>query len=104
MNVGSKFAFLAVAGLSAAMLVPAASSAQTCTGVFIRDSQSYDDGAAPNTVENKNLVVPKGTKDTFVGYVVIAGKTYYVQYRAYFHDPADIQLAKGCVLTKYPYS
>ena len=33
----------------------------------------YDDGATPNTVENKNLVVPKGTRDTFVGYVAAPG-------------------------------
>jgi len=104
MRARSKFTLGTLAALSAAVLAPSLASAQTCSGVFIRDSQSYDDGATPNTVENKNLVVPKGTRDTFVGYVIVAGKKYYVQYRAYFHDPADIQLAKGCVLTKYPYS
>ena len=46
-------------------------------------------------------IVPKGTRDTIVGYVMAGGKKYYVQYRAYYHDPADIQLSKGCVLQKY---
>ncbi len=95
--------FIALAALTA-LSTPNAASAQTCSGTFLRDSQSYDDGPTPNTVENKNLVVPKGTRDTFVGYVIVAGKKYYVQYRAYFHDPADIRLKPGCVLTKWPYS
>jgi hypothetical protein len=80
-----------------------AASAQSCKGVFVRNSQSYDEGQVAGTLVNKNVVVPKGTQDSFVGYVIVAGKKYYVQYRAYFHDPADIKLAPGCALTKWPY-
>ena len=94
---------VAVCAAIAAASVATAASAQSCKGVFIRNSQSYDDGSAPGTLVNKNVVVPKGTSDSFVGYVIVAGKKYYVQYRAYFHDPADIKLAPGCVLTKWPY-
>jgi len=100
MRLTAKFALLAVSTLAGSLTWNAA-AAGPCKGVFLRDSQSYDYGDAPNTVENKNLVVPKGAKDTIVGYVIVAGKKYYVQYRAYFHDPADIKLAPGCVLSKY---
>ena len=91
------------AATAAASVATAASAQPSCKGVFIRNSQSYDEGDTPGTLVNKNVVVPKGTQDSFVGYVVVAGKKYYVQYRAYFHDPADIKLAPGCVLTKWPY-
>lgn len=95
--------FVAACAALAAASVASAASAQSCKGVFIRNSQSYDEGDTPGTLVNKNVVVPKGTQDSFVGYVIVAGKKYYVQYRAYFHDPADIKLAPGCVLTKWPY-
>ncbi|MFI4975053.1 MAG: hypothetical protein ACHP84_10985 [Caulobacterales bacterium] len=92
---------LAHLGLAAAFMAPGVASAQTCKGVFIRDSQSYDNGDTPGTVVKMPVVVPKGTRDTIVGYVVIGGRKYYVQYRAYFHDPSDIRLTPGCVLGKY---
>ena len=94
---------VALCAATAAASVATVASAQSCKGVFVRNSQSYDDGQAPGTLVNKNVVAPKGTQDSFVGYVIVAGKKYYVQYRAYFHDPADIKLAPGCVLTKWPY-
>ena len=99
-KVGLKPLVGALAALAAA--IPGAALAQTCTGVFTRDSQSYNDGDTPGSVVKvAGSVVPKGTRDTIVGYVIAGGKKYYVQYRAYYHDPADIQLSKGCVLQKY---
>jgi hypothetical protein len=88
-----------IVALTAAL--PCAALANTCAGVFVRDSQSYDEGNTPGSVVKVPGVVPKGTRDTIVGYVILGGKKYYVQYRAYYHDPADIQLNKGCVLSKY---
>jgi hypothetical protein len=85
-----------------AVAIPCAAFAQTCAGVFIRNSQSYDDGNTPQSVVTVPVIVPKGTRDTIVGYIILGGKKYYVQYRAYYHDPADIRLSKGCVLQKYP--
>ena len=99
-NVGLKPLVGALAALAAA--IPGAALAQTCAGVFTRDSQSYNDGDAPGSVMKvAGSIVPKGTRDTIVGYLILGGKKYYVQYRAYYHDPADIQLSKGCVLQKY---
>jgi hypothetical protein len=85
----------------AALAAPRAAIAQDCPGVFIRDSQSYDTHADPSSVERVNVVIPKGTRDTFVGYVVIGGKTFYVQLRAFLHNQADVRLDAGCVLGKY---
>lgn len=100
-SLNAKALIGALAALAAA--IPGAALAQTCTGVFVRDSQSYNDGDAPGSVMKvAGSIIPKGTRDTIVGYVVAGGKKYYVQYRAYYHDPADIQLSKGCVLQKYP--
>ena len=102
--MGGKTGLKAVLGALtiAAVALPGAALAQTCTGVFIRDSQSYNDGDTPGSVVKvEGSVVPKGTRDTIVGYLILGGKKYYVQYRAYYHDPADIQLSKGCVLQKY---
>ena len=76
-------------------------SAEDCPGVFIRDLQSYDNRNNSNSLERIDVVVPKGTRDTIVGYVIVGGKKYYVQMRAYLHDPADIRLKPGCVLEKY---
>ena len=69
-------------------------------GVFVRDSPSYDNRNDTGALERVGVVVPKGTRDTIVGYTVIGGKTFYVQYRAYLHDPLDIRLKAGCVLEK----
>jgi len=78
-----------------------ASPALACPGVFIRDSQSYDDRDPSGALVKVNVIVPKGTKDEIVGYTIVGGKKYDVQLRAYLHDPADIQIQKGCVLQKY---
>ena len=75
--------------------------AQGCPGVFLRDSQSYDNRNDAGALERVDVVVPKGTHDLIVGFAVVGGKTFYVQYRAYLHDPRDIRLRAGCVLTKY---
>lgn len=72
-----------------------------CPGVFVRDSPSYDNRNDTGALERVGVVVPKGTRDTIVGYTVVGGKTFYVQYRAYLHDPSDIRLQAGCVLEKY---
>src|SRR5271168_4866594 len=85
----------------ATFAAPGAAIAQDCPGVFIRDSQSYDTHADPYSVERVNGVIPKGTRDTFVGYIVIGGKTFYVQLRAFLHNQADVRLEAGCVLGKY---
>ena len=85
---------VAVASLSPAF-------AQGCPGVFLRDSQSYDHRNDADALERVDVVVPKGTHDLIVGFAVVGGKTFYVQYRAYPHDPRDIRLRAGCVLTKY---
>lgn len=84
-----------------ACLMPTLANAQDCPGVFIRDSQSYDTGNSPNVVERRDVVIPKGTRDVIVGYVVVGGKKYYQQLRAFLHDPADVRLKAGCVLGKY---
>lgn len=93
--------FLAMTGLAAAILIPASALAHTCSGIFVRDSQSYDNGNTPGSVVKVPVIVPKGTRDTVVGFVIVGGKKYYVQYRAYLHDPADIRLDKVCALGKY---
>jgi hypothetical protein len=96
-----RFGALAAALAAAIVATPGAASANTCTGVFVRASQSYDDGNTPGSIVKVPVVVPKGTRDTIVGFVMLGGKKYYVPYRAYYHDPSDIQLSKGCVLQKY---
>ncbi len=72
-----------------------------CPGTFIRDSQSWDNRGPTGEIEKIESVVPKGTKDEIVGYVIVGGKTYYVQLRAYLHDPADVRLQPGCKLERY---
>jgi hypothetical protein len=85
-------------GVAASLGAPPAFA---CPGVFIRDPQSYDDRDGSGTLQTVDVIVPKGTKDEIVGYTIVGGKKYDVQLRAYLHDPADIQLQKGCVLKKY---
>ena len=85
----------------AACLMPTLAGAQECPGVFIRDSQSYDTGNDPNVVERRDVVIAKGTRDLIVGYVMVGGKKYYQQLRAFRHDPADVRLKAGCILGKY---
>jgi len=81
--------------------VPSAAIAGDCPGVFIRDSQSYDNRNDTGSLERVDVIIPKGTRDTIVGYTIIGGKTFYVQLRAFLHDPSDIRLKAGCVLGKY---
>ena len=80
--------------------MPAA--AKDCQGTFIRDSQNYDNRTDPNKIEQVDGVIPKGTRDTIVGFMIVSGKKYYVQIRAFLHEPADIRIAPGCKLEKYP--
>lgn len=96
-RVGRLMFFVA---LSAA-LAPGIAYAQSCPGTFIRDSHSYDNRNDAGTLERVDVVIPKGTRDEIVGYTIVAGKKYYVQLRAFLHDPADIRLKAGCVLGKY---
>jgi hypothetical protein len=84
-----------------AISVLATTPAFACPGVFIRDSQSYDNRGPSGALEKVDSIVPKGTRDEIVGYDIVDGKTYYVQLRAYLHDPADIRLKPGCELEKY---
>lgn len=70
-------------------------------GTFIRNSQSYDNRGPTPGLQTINVVVPKGTQDTIVGYAVVDGRKFYIQYRAYLHDPADIRLRPGCRLGPY---
>lgn len=91
---------MCLAVLSAA-LAPSIASAQSCPGTFIRDSQSYDNRNDTGTLDRVDVIIPKGTRDEIVGYTIVAGKKYYVQLRAFLHDPADIRLKPGCVLGKY---
>jgi hypothetical protein len=72
-----------------------------CPGVFIRDSQNYDNRDGTGALETVDGNVPKGTADEIVGYDIVQGRKFYVQLRAYLHDPADIRLKPGCVLRKY---
>lgn len=95
----SLYAVILTGSLAGLAVVPA--QAKDCPGTFIRDSQNYDNRTDPNKIERLDSIVPKGTKDLIVGYVVVGGKKYYVQLRAYLHDPADIRLKAGCVLEKY---
>jgi hypothetical protein len=90
----SSIAFLAIA-------VPGIAFAQPCPGVFIRDSQSYDNTGEADTLVKVDVIIPKGTRDTIVGYEIVEGRKYYRQYRAFLHDPADIRLKAGCKLGKY---
>ena len=76
-------------------------SALACPGVFIRDSQNFDNRGATGALEKVDGIIPKGTRDEIVGYDVVNGRTFYVQLRAYLHDPADIRLKPGCKLEKY---
>jgi hypothetical protein len=90
-----------LAALSAAIAtMPAA--AKDCAGLFIRDSQNYDNRTNPNEIEKVDGVIPKGTRDTIVGFMIVGGKKYYVQIRAFLHEPADIRIQPGCKLEKYP--
>jgi hypothetical protein len=92
---GMAFIALQIAG-------PGPAFAKPCEGVFIRDSQSYDNRNQAGTLEKVDVIVPKGTRDTIVGYDIVDGRKWYVQYRAYLHDPADIRLVKpSCKLEKY---
>ena len=92
-----------VAGLAmlSALIASSPALAGACPGVFVRDSPSYDNRNDTGALERVEVVVPKGTRDTIIGYTVVGGKTFYVQYRAYLHDPSDIRLKAGCVLEKY---
>lgn len=92
-----------IAGLAplSALIASSPALAGACPGVFVRDSPSYDNRNDTGALERVGVVVPKGTRDTIVGYTVIGGKTFYVQYRAHLHDPSDIRLRAGCVLEKY---
>jgi hypothetical protein len=83
------------------LIVPTSAWPQSCPGVFIRNSQSYDDRNTSGSLEKVDVVVPKGTRDTIVGYTIVAGRKFDVQLRAFLHDPRDIQLKPGCVLGKY---
>jgi hypothetical protein len=80
--------------------MPAA--AKDCPGLFIRDSQNYDNRGHPDEIERVDGVIPKGTRDTIVGFMIVGGKKYYVQIRAFLHEPADIRIQPGCKLEKYP--
>ncbi len=92
-----------VAGLAmlSALIASSPALAGACPGIFVRDSPSYDNRNDTGALERVGVVVPKGTRDTIIGYTVVGGKTFYVQYRAYLHDPSDIRLRAGCVLEKY---
>jgi hypothetical protein len=78
-----------------------AASALACPGVFIRDSQNFDNRGPTGALEKVDGIIPKGTRDEIVGFDVVEGRTFYVQLRAYLHDPADIRLKPGCKLEKY---
>jgi hypothetical protein len=95
------FALSGMAFIACEITFSAAALAGPCPGVFIRDSQSYDNRNAAGTLEKIDVVVPAGTRDDIVGYVVVEGREWFVQYRAYLHDPADIRLKAGCKLDKY---
>jgi hypothetical protein len=92
-----------IAGLTTllALFASGQARASACPGVFVRDSPSYDNRNDRGELERVGVVVPKGTRDLIVGYTIVRGKTFYVQYRAYLHDPSDIRLKAGCVLGKY---
>jgi hypothetical protein len=92
-----------IAGLAtlAALFASSQALAGACPGVFVWDSPSYDNRNERGELERVGVVVPKGTRDLIVGYTIVRGKTFYVQYRAYLHDPSDIRLKAGCVLEKY---
>jgi hypothetical protein len=84
-----------------AVLAPSLACAQSYPGTFIRDSQSYDNRNNTGTLDRVDVIIPKGTRDEIVGHTIVAGKKYYIQLRAFLHDPADIRLKAGCVLGKY---
>jgi hypothetical protein len=84
-----------------ASFAPDVALAQSCPGVFIRDSQSYDNRNDKGSLERVDVVVPNGTRDTIVGYTIVGGRKFYVQFRAFLHDPSDIRLDAGCVLGRY---
>ena len=86
-----------LAGLTtlSALIASSPALADGCLGGFVRDSPSYDDRNNTGALERGDVVVPKGTRDTIVGYTVVEGKTFYVQYRAYLHAPSDIRLKAG---------
>jgi hypothetical protein len=89
------------AGFAFAIGLAAATPAFACPGLFLRDSQNYDNRDASGALETIDGFVPKGTRDEIVGYVIVEGRKYFVQLRAYLHDPADIRLKPGCTLQKY---
>ena len=78
-----------------------ASQALACEGVFLRDSQNYDNRSPDGHLETIEGVVPKGTRDDIIGYAIVDGQKYYIQLRAYLHKPSDIRLAPGCKLKPY---
>ena len=78
-----------------------ASPALACEGLFLRDSQNYDNRSPDGHLETVDGLVPKGTKDDIIGFAIVDGQKYYIQLRAYLHKPADIRLAPGCVLKPY---
>lgn len=78
-----------------------ASSAFACEGVFLRDSQNYDNRSPDGHLETVEGFVPKGTRDDIIGTAMVEGKTYYIQLRAYLHKPSDIRLSPGCKLKPY---
>jgi hypothetical protein len=92
----------AVQALCAALpAIVLAGSAHACPGIFVHDSQNYDNRGATGALEKVDGIIPKGTRDEIVGYDLVNGRTFFVQLRAYLHDPADIRLKPGCKLEKY---
>ena len=73
-----------LAGLTtlSALIASSPALAGGCPGVFVRDSPSYDNRNDTGALERVEVVVPKGTRDTIIGYTVVGGKTFYVQYRS----------------------
>jgi len=66
--------------------------ASACPGVFIGDSQNYDNRSCDGHLETIEGRIAKGTRADIFGYVVVDGRKYYIQLRAYLHAPADIRL------------
>ena len=48
-----------------------ASQALACEGVFLRDSQNYDNRSPDGHLETIEGVVPKGTRDDIIGYAIV---------------------------------
>ena len=69
-----------------------------------RDSQNDFNRCDPGSLETSDVVAPKGTRDTFPGHTKVGGRKFYVQLRAFLHDPADIDPKPGCVLKPYAWS